>query len=166
MLTIIMSHKINTINEVKSLKNILLWNCNNIENKIEEYIYKINRKEVFIINYYNPPNKDINRKVFEYIEENFQNYIICGDFNAKHNDFGCEMNKKNGTMLNEFISTTSAVILNKKDEFTFFRNNCKEILDLFICSSNLYSFIKECGVDYDSELQSDHIPIKLSLRKI
>jgi exonuclease III len=236
-----MSNTNNKNNEVKNIKNILLWNCNKIENKIDELFYtldkenidiiclnetklekdfeaailnhpnynyvvksrnkfgggvsiiikkhikyeeieeinkfevelicikiKINKKEVFVITYYNPPNKkDIDRRVFEYIEENYKNYILCGDFNAKHIEFGCKINNKNGIIVNDFINSSNAVMLNKKDEFTYFRekNNYKEILDIFICSSNLYSNIRECVVDYDSELQSDHIPVRLLLNE-
>ena len=58
-------------------------------------------------------------------------------------------------------------MLNKKDEFTYFRekSNYKEILDIFMCSSNLYSNISDCAVDYDSELHSDHIPVRLLLNE-
>ena len=140
-------------------------------NKLEEEIIcikiKIKNTEVFIITYYNPPNKkNIDKKIFEFIEENYNNYIICGDFNAKHTDFGCKVNNKNGTILNDFINSSTAILLNKKDQHTFYRDkrNYKEILDIFKCSSNIYSLIEDCEVDYDSNLQSDHIPIKLILK--
>jgi len=84
--------------------------------------------------------------------------------NAKHLDFGCRINNKSGVILNDFINSSNAVILNNKDEFTYFRDKTKyrEILDLFICSSCLYSCIKKCRVDYDSQLQSDHIPVEIN----
>jgi hypothetical protein len=50
----------------------------------------IRNKDVFIVTYYNPPNgKEINKNLFEFIENNYKNYILCGDLNAKHIDFGC-----------------------------------------------------------------------------
>ena len=150
-----MSIKENISSKVKLIKKIMLWNCNKIENKIEELFFamdkdeidiiclnetkieknfeanilnhpnynyvvksrnkqsggvsiimkkhikykeieeinkleeeiicikiKIKNTEVFIITYYNPPNKkNIDKKIFEFIEENYNNYIICGDFN-------------------------------------------------------------------------------------
>ncbi len=52
---------------------------------------------------------------------------------------------KNGSILNEIINSSNAVILNKKDEFTYYRKRSgyKEILDLVICSSSLYSCIND-----------------------
>ncbi len=75
---------------------------------------------------------------------------------------------KNGSILNEIINSSNAVILNKKDEFTYYRERSgyKEILDLFICYSSLYSYINECYVDYDLELQSDHIPVKFNFKNL
>jgi hypothetical protein len=236
------SSKENSNKNTKFIKNIVLWNCNKIENKIEELFYTldnedidiialnetkleknyeasilnhpnynyvvksrnkygggvsfiikknikyeviedlnkfeveaicvkliIKNKEVYVITYYNPPNgKDIDKTVFEFIEKNYKNYIICGDFNSKHVDFGCKVTNKNGSILNEIINSSNAVILNKKDEFTYYRERSgyKEILDLVICSSSLYSCINGCYVDYDLELQSDHIPVKLNFKNL
>ena len=58
--------------------------------------------------------------------------------------------------------------MNKKDEFTYIRekSNYKEILDIFICSSSLYTSISECSVDYESGLHSDHIPVKLKMNNL
>ena len=74
----------------------------------------IKNREIYIITYYNPPNrKEIEKNLFEYIENNYKNYIICGDLNAKHIDFGCKINNKNGIISNEFINSFKAIILMK-----------------------------------------------------
>jgi hypothetical protein len=129
----------------------------------------IKNQEIYIITYYNPPNrKDIDKNLFEYIENNYKNYIICGDFNAKHIDFGCKINNKNGVILNDFINASIAIILNKKNEFTYIREKTKyqEILDIFIRSSSLYTSISECCAYYESELHRDHIPVNLKMNNI
>jgi exonuclease III len=128
---------------------------------------KYKEKDLFIITYYNYPNAKINIDMFEFIDRNFENYIICGDFNSKHKSFGCKINNLNGIALNEFINNSNSIILNKKHEFTFHKeqNGYKELLDLMICSSNLYSEIFDCFVNYDSILYSDHLPINLIFKK-
>ena len=46
------------------------------------------------------------------------------------------LNKTNGNNLNEFLSKSNSVLLNRKDEFTYLRefNGYKEVLDLVIIS--------------------------------
>jgi hypothetical protein len=225
------------ITNVKEIKNFILWNCNKIENKIEElfaileydnidiialnetkldkdaefllenpnynyflksrnkygggvgFIVKkdinvelidelnifnvelvcikliIDQKSVYFTTYYNPPTPGtiLKKEIFDYIEKNFENYIICGDFNAKHPSFGCKINNTNGNILNDFLNESNAIILNDKNQFTFFRNHndYKEILDICICSNNLFSKIEKCFVDYDSDLYSDHLPVRI-----
>ena len=46
------------------------------------------------------------------------------------------------------------------------KSNYKEILDIFICSSSLYTFISECRADYESGLHSDHIPVKIKMNNL
>jgi hypothetical protein len=141
----------------------MLWNCNRIENKLDELFLKsrnkfgggvgfiikkqfiveeidelnkfnveivcikikFEKKNVYFITYYNPPTTGIvlKKEVFEYIEKHFENYIICGDFNAKHKSFGCRVNNKNGIILREFLFDSRSILLNKKNQYTFFKNN-------------------------------------------
>ena len=56
-------------------------------------------------------------------------------------------------------NTSNSIILNNKEEYTFCRdyNGYKELLDLIICSSNLYSYVKNMSRDYDAGI---HISVK------
>jgi exonuclease III len=49
MSTLIMSNTNNKNNEVKNIKNVLLWNCNKIENKINELFYTLDKENIDII---------------------------------------------------------------------------------------------------------------------
>ena len=82
---------------------------------------KNNKKDLYLITYYNPPNSKINMEIFEFIEKNYEHYIICGDLNSKHKSFGCKINNINGNDLNEFLSKSNSVLLNNTYEFTYFR---------------------------------------------
>jgi hypothetical protein len=62
----------------------------------------INDQETYLINYYNSPSSTVSIKMFEFIDKNYKNYIICGDFNSKHQAFGCKSNNENGVKLNHF----------------------------------------------------------------
>jgi hypothetical protein len=128
---------------------------------------RIKNKYIFIITYYNPPDKDLNIDMLNYLDEKFENYIICGDFNSKNTSFGCKVNNKNGTKLEEFILNSKALILNNKVDPTYYRtyNNYQEILDLFICSNSLFRLIDNFKVLNHKDLGSDHFPIKIEMRK-
>ena len=44
---------------------------------------KFNNKTIGFFSHYNPPNRELNIELFEYIQNNFENYFIMGDLNAK-----------------------------------------------------------------------------------
>ena len=77
--------------------------------------------------------------MLEFIDTLYPNYIICGDMNSKSIEIGCKSNNESGLILSDFIVNSNAILLNN-NEPTYFRvhNDYSEILDRFICSSNLY----------------------------
>lgn len=134
--------------------------------KIEHICIKIKYKTkyVYVINYYNPPDKIISSQMLDYIELYFKSYIICGDLNAKHKSIGCHETKESGNVLIDFVNNSKSIIMNNRD-FTYFKiyndKTYKEVLDLFVCSSDMANEFYNFKVRYDLELDSDHYPIQL-----
>ena len=146
--------------EFEQIKDLEEFNC-----EIVGITTKLHGFDVFIFNYYN--SMVLNIELLKHIDKTYQNYIICGDLNSKHMSFGCKSNNKNVIALLDFINDSHSIILNEGDH-TFFRpyNQYKEILDLFICSSNLYNMINECKVLYELDLNSDHYPVCIKIKNI
>ena len=69
--------------------------------------------------------------MFEFIEKNFKNYVLCGDLNSKNQAFGCKVDNKNGIKLNDILADNNTILLNNYDP-TFHRDyaDYTEILDL------------------------------------
>ena len=129
---------------------------------------KIKKKETLIISYYNPPTSILSKEVFRLATDSKINFIICGDLNSKSTSLGCYTNNNNGIILNEIITENDCIIANNSTHtyFSFRENNIhtqSDILDLFICSSRLYSEIKEFSVLTNEDMTSDHVPINLTL---
>ena len=61
----------------------------------------IENKTIGFFSYYNPPNKELNIELFEYIQNNFENYLIMGDLNAKNEIFNSKNTNRNGELLNQ-----------------------------------------------------------------
>ena len=67
---------------------------------------KINKKNIAIFSYYNPPNIKISKEIFTNNERIFQNYLILGDLNAKTSRFNSKPNL-NGRLLEEILLCTN-----------------------------------------------------------
>ena len=59
----------------------------NIDKEFEEEVVgftcKINNTTISFFSYYNPPSREINVNIFNFIQNNAINYLIMGDLNAK-----------------------------------------------------------------------------------
>ena len=124
-----------------------------------------NNKPLHIITVYNPPNATINDYLFEFIDNQYQYYIIGGDFNAKNTSFGCKNSNMSGLVLMEFINKSRAILINNKEQ-TYFQthNYYSELLDLILISSNLYTELKKFNVLNNCDLGSDHFAICCELK--
>ena len=84
--------------------------------------------------------------------------IVCGDFNAHHNSWGCGLTDLRGRCLSDAIATTGLSILNT-GEPTFVRRNTRpSTIDLALVSQSC-SYIWTRAPDTAG---SDHYPIALS----
>jgi exonuclease III len=124
--------------------------------------------KIAIFTWYNPPktkkNKDINEETLNYINSNFEYYIIVGDLNSKNKSFGCKETNKNGEILVKFLEETGAIIINDTNVPTYhkFNSDYQEVLDLCILSRNLASMNIAIEVG-ENTYKSDHSPVIISI---
>jgi len=82
--------------------------------------------------------------------------LLCGDFNAKHVDWGCPRNDRRGDILMDMINSAGLVICNKGKESTFHKGS---IIDITIATPRTAQNMLEWKV-LDTESLSDHYYIK------
>ena len=87
----------------------------------------INKKKHCLFSYYNSPDIVLDKEIFENIEEQFENYLICGDFNARSVVLGGIGDNSNGAILEQIVINSNGLILNEGNEPTFhiLNRNCK-----------------------------------------
>lgn len=95
----------------------------------------VENKKTFVISYYVPPNCIPNVELFNKIDQNGYEFIICGDLNSSHKCFGSKRNNNNGEILVNIINQTGGVVIfNGFPTYNKFSSEYKEVLDLFIVS--------------------------------
>jgi hypothetical protein len=127
---------------------------------------KFGKEDIMIISYYNPPDKMLSKELFTVIQDLKINYILLGDLNSKLTSIGCNKDNRNGIFLEEILNNNNCVIVNDKTHtyYPFHENYSCDILDLALCSSFLYKYIKEFVVLRESDMSSDHVPIMIILK--
>lgn len=120
---------------------------------------KIGNKLVNLISAYNKPqNFDIRdyKKIL-----NTGPSIIAGDFNAKHTAWQCKRNNRAGIRLYELSLKMDFIIMgpDSPTHFPYIPGFSPEILDLAI----LHDFPSQVTIETLHELDSDHVPVKLSI---
>ena len=115
---------------------------------------KINNTEVAIISYYNSTTLD--PTVFSDICNKYQQCIILGDLNSKHQTFGCKTTDHNGDILFNCTEQHNLLKLNGPEP-TFFRNQYSELLDYVLATPKISSWFNSCYIT--DCIGSDHAPI-------
>jgi hypothetical protein len=79
--------------------------------------------------------------MLNFVRSNYEKYIIIGDLNSKHVQFGCKENNKSGIILRDFVNSSETIIINDSNQYTYrkYNSDYTELLDL--CITN-----KECGI--------------------
>jgi exonuclease III len=138
----------------------------------EEFIcvkLKINNSVCLIGTLYTPPNKELNKDLFNQIKLKYKQFLIGGDLNSKLIKFGCNSDNNSGHILDEIIETNNLFIKNNKQPTYFeYRANTvySEILDLIILSNDLNMNNSEFKVHTDSILTNDvyfHCPVEINI---
>jgi hypothetical protein len=87
--------------------------------------------------------------------------IIAGDFNSKSTQFGCRSSNSNGDVLLSILEENNLFIVNDNTPtHNSFNLSSFDILDLFLCSSNLVDKAGKFAVHQDNML-SDHFPVEV-----
>ncbi|CAF1073509.1 unnamed protein product, partial [Brachionus calyciflorus] len=135
-------------------KKITLTDIAKLDNAIGcELTIDHNFKLAIFSIYSSPSNKTINDNLLYHISEQYKNFIIVGDFNAKSKSWYCEKENLSGNIMEEFLNKKNCHILNSKKP-TYIKS--KSILDLSICSNSIVKFFKSHRVLNNSI--SDHQP--------
>uniref|UniRef100_A0A2H8TIE5 Reverse transcriptase domain-containing protein n=1 Tax=Melanaphis sacchari TaxID=742174 RepID=A0A2H8TIE5_9HEMI len=99
--------------------------------------------------------KDFVSRLERAIRSEATEVLLTGDFNAKHNGWGCPRNDQRGDILMDMVDSTGMVICNKGKECTFHKGS---IIDLTIATPRTAQTIQRWEV-LDRESLSDHFYI-------
>ena len=123
----------------------------------------LNNIPITVAALYSPPRHNLNSEHFaNYFKTINNNFIIGGDFNAKHQNWGCRVNNPRGIVLHNFVSTKNFKILAPPGPTYWPTSPQKspDILDIFIAKipSSLY-----CTTNNILDLNSDHSSVLLTI---
>jgi len=126
-------------------------------------IVKLNNIPITVGAFYSPPRHNISNATFtDYFNTIKSNFIIGGDFNAKHNAWGCRANNPRGIVLYNFVNTNNFNVLAPPGPTYWPSSPAKkpDILDIFVTKipSNLH-----CLTNNILDLNSDHSSVILNV---
>ena len=81
-----------------------------------------------------------------------------GDYNSKHNFFGCKQYKKEGDILCNILEELKLIVTNDGTP-THYTNTSSDILDLCIVSRSIATKLDTCTIGIN--VGSDHMPVHL-----
>jgi exonuclease III len=121
-----------------------------------------------VISYYNPPDILINNDFLNWIDNNFNNFVLFGDLNAKSPNLNCltKNTNSNGRALNEFLCESASVLLNTEKEATHRSNSyfSNDKLDYCLASPSLTSKLIHQKVSFDTQCMSDHAVLAVTFK--
>ena len=121
-----------------------------------------------IVCVYHPTGaRDMDYGLLRYLETEYDHLVVCGDFNAKHTDWGVnETSNKNGVSLKAFLEHDSLLELEHCGEATyvgpFYTRHVISTLDMFLLSPSMRNSNPQNRVLGD--VGSDHLLVELSLQ--
>lgn len=125
---------------------------------------KTNLGEIFVGAVYCPPNaRGFDKQTFlDFFDSIPKRFILGGDWNSKHTNFGCRVNNPRGRHLLPVLQEINGAPIT--DGFpTYYPSDpdkIPDILDFFIIKNVSRNYL---AVGSDLDMTSDHIPIKLAL---
>lgn len=135
---------------------------------LQALAYKIRlSREYTICNIYlNPRGNVTANNITDLINQLPRPYIVMGDFNAKHEMWGCDSTDERGKIIENIISTTDACILNTGEPTHFSVATASlSAIDLTLCSpcvvGELQWSVKDdlCGSDHFPIIIEEIIPV-------
>jgi hypothetical protein len=79
----------------------------------------LNKKDICVLSYYNPPQIELSLKVFVILKNTNTNFILMGDLNSKLTLWEAEKNNPNGDVFQEILLNYDCLILNNKNQLIF-----------------------------------------------
>ena len=117
-------------------------------------------KNINILSYYNPPNSELNKNLFDSLKTERLDFILVGDLNSKSPLFDAKNRNKNGLILENIIDENNLIVMkNQEPTYKKFNSDYKEILDLVICTPALIPLMDKITVFDDQSMGSDHFPM-------
>ena len=108
------------------------------------------------------PNGNPNLRLFETINNLFDNVMFVGDFNSKLEAFGCAKESNSGPVLKNSQSRLNLTYLNSDEHMHLNkRTGNTDILDMAFISPNLTKHDIQFLIGED--LGSDHLPIEITI---
>jgi len=127
---------------------------------------KTAKGSLILISYYRPPydNIDFDKARLQSLIHDFKHWVVVGDFNAKHEYFGCKSTNKAGEQLFDFVEDCEAIVTNDPDSVTrhVVSTGQSELLDFFLVPRCMSGQLADCFVGED--VGSDHLPLHLKLK--
>ena len=140
---------------------IVKANANISENGIEYIstdIWINNNNTLTIVNVYIPPTITIDIAELNMLLPTSNNFLILGDFNAKHHTWNIGAQNHFGNVIFKWILDNNIILLNTKEPtYQCASSGTLSALDLTLSSSTLANKISRWNVGQD--LQSDHLPV-------
>lgn len=126
-------------------------------------ILKLNNLTFTIAAIYNLPKHNITNLQFsEYFNTITNNFIIGGDYNAKHQSWRCQVNNPRGVVLHTFVSTKPFKVLAPPGP-TYWPSSTRknpDVLDIFFTKFPRHIF---CITENILDLNSDYSSVLLTL---
>ena len=123
----------------------------------------INQQPMAVVALYNPPAVKLNPEVFKYFTDKYENCLFIGDFNSKHQYFGCRTTNLNGNILFDIAEEHDLHIMNDPSETTHLNKATgnADILDMAFATNSVLNRVTDCYVGED--LGSDHLPLHIKV---
>ena len=108
----------------------------------------------------NPINLAHFRSDIRLLASLFNNHIISGDFNSRHQFWGCSRSNAAGRVLYDEMCSNQFLIFHPNEPTHYPENGTTpSVLDFFLVSGNLYPQ----DITVESDLSSDHLPVCYTL---
>jgi len=127
--------------------------------------------ELILVSYYNAPDKALCKEIFDFLDKQFDFYLLIGDLNAHLTTYGAKKCNKIGKQLEEALMVNNCLIINESGHtFEKERKSKKngkykytQTLDFAIASIKMAYKLQQFEVEFENNLlKSDHGLVKLT----
>ena len=102
-------------------------------------------------------------KLLDYCSQKNLELMLCADSNAHSSMWGCEETNRRGEVIEEILVTHGLEVKNTGNQFTFYRANCRTIIDITLTRGpTLAEAVKDWRVT-DQVQGSDHLMLEWRL---